>query len=287
MEDARAVMAGTLYLCATPIGNLRDITERVADTLAKVDLIAAEDTRNTLKLLNHLGIGTELTSYHEHNKSEKGATLLEKLKSGADVALVTDAGMPGISDPGADLVRICREAGITVTALPGASACVTAVALSGFSEGRFVFEGFLPAENKDRRERLAELAREIRLIVLYEAPHRLTKTLNELYNALGDRRAVICRELTKVHETVRSTTLKEAINYYGQHEARGEFVLVVEGRRPEEIREEEARRWEDVPVAEHMALYEAEGLDKKEAMKRVARDRTVPKRKIYDLLTGK
>ena len=277
-------MAGKLYLCATPIGNLEDMTYRVIRTLQEVDLIAAEDTRNSIKLLNHFEIKTPMTSYHEYNKIEKGKKLVEKLLAGVNVALITDAGTPGISDPGEELVKMCYEAGIEVTSLPGAAACITALTLSGLSTRRFAFEAFLPTDKKEKQEVLKELANETRTMILYEAPHRLLKTLKELYTAVGNRKSTVCRELTKRHETAFATTLEEAISYYENNGPKGECVLVLEGKSRMEIREEEISRWEEMSVEEHMEYYLSQGIEKKEAMKRVAKDRGVGKRDIYQAL---
>ena len=277
-------MSGKLYLCATPIGNLEDMTYRVVRTLQEVDLIAAEDTRNSIKLLNHFEIKTPMTSYHEHNKIEKGKKLVEKLQEGFNVALITDAGTPGISDPGEELVRMCYDAGIEVTSLPGAAACITALTLSGLSTRRFVFEAFLPSDKKEKQQILAELVNETRTMVIYEAPHRLKKTLQELKDTLGNRKITVCRELTKKHETAFATTLEEAICYYEQEEPRGECVLVIEGRNREELRQEEVSKWEQMSIEEHMAYYQEQGMDKKEAMKRVAKDRGISKRDVYQEL---
>ncbi len=277
-------MSGILYLCATPIGNLEDITARVLRILQEVDLIAAEDTRNSIKLLNHFNIKTPMTSYHEFNKYDKGRILVDKLIAGQNIALITDAGTPGISDPGEELVKMAYEAGVEVTSLPGACACVTALTLSGLSTGRFIFEGFLPTEKKDRAERLAALEQEQRTVILYEAPHRLVKTLKELHSALGNRNISICRELTKKHETVFRTDLDTAVRYYEEHEPKGECVLVLEGKDRLVILEENIRKWDDMSINEHMQLYLDKGLDKKEAMKAVAKDRGVSKRDIYDKL---
>ncbi len=275
-------MSGTLYLCATPIGNLEDMTFRVIRTLKEVDFIAAEDTRNSIKLLNHFEIRTPMTSYHEHNKYEKGRKIVERLLAGENVALITDAGTPGISDPGEELVKMCYEAGIKVTSLPGAAACVTALTLSGLPTRRFAFEAFLPNDKKERANVLEELARETRTMVLYEAPHRLLKTLELLKHHLGEERAVsVCRELTKRHETVFRSTLGEAVSYYGEHEPKGECVLVIEGKSREQERREERARWEELSIEEHMEVYLSQGMDKKEAMKKVAKDRGVAKREIY------
>lgn len=277
-------MSGTLYLCATPIGNLEDMTLRCIRVLKEVDLIAAEDTRNSIKLLNHFEIKTPMTSYHEYNKIEKGHRLAERLQSGEDIALITDAGTPGISDPGEELVRMCQEAGITVTALPGAVACITALTISGLATRRFAFEAFLPTDKKERQAILEELKGETRTMILYEAPHRLTRTLKVLYEALGNRRLSVCRELTKKHETVFATTIEDALDYYESQEPKGECVMVIEGKSREEIRAEEKARWEEMNIEAHMEYYLERGLDKKEAMKQVAKDRGVSKRDIYQAL---
>lgn len=277
-------MAGKLYLCATPIGNLEDMTFRVIRTLKEVDLIAAEDTRNSIKLLNHFEIKTPMTSYHEYNKIEKGKKLVEKLQSGMNIALITDAGTPGISDPGEELVKMCYEAGIEVTSLPGAAACITALTLSGLSTRRFAFEAFLPSDKKEKQAVLKELEDETRTIILYEAPHRLVRTLNELLEALGNRKVTICRELTKKHETAFVTTLQEAAAYYDEHEPKGECVLVIEGRSREELRQEEVAKWEEMSLEEHMEYYLKQGKEKKDAMKLVAKDRGISKRDVYQQL---
>ena len=278
---------GMLYLCATPIGNLKDITERVKETLGAVDIIAAEDTRNSIRLLNHFGIKTPMTSYHEHNKYEKADTLIAQMMDGKDVALITDAGTPAISDPGEVLVRRCHEEGITVTSLPGACACITALTLSGLNRRRFVFEGFLPYDKKERQSVMESLKDEHRTVIMYEAPHHLKKTLSDLINTIGDRRLTICRELTKKFESVTPTTLGEAISYYGDNEPRGEYVLVIEGRDPGEIERDRQKMWEDMSVEDHMALYLDAGMDRKEAMKKVASDRGVSKREIYEKYSKK
>lgn len=277
-------MAGTLYLCATPIGNLGDMTPRVVETLREVDLIAAEDTRNSIKLLNHFDIHTPMTSYHEFNKVEKARELVQKLLEGTNIALITDAGTPAISDPGEVLVQLCQEAGVPVTSLPGAAACITALTLSGLSTRRFCFEGFLPTEKADkklRREILSELSQESRTMILYEAPHHLVKTLQDLYEALGDRKITLCRELTKKHETILPTTLNAALVKYEAEEPRGEYVLVLEGKSREEKRREKRASFEEMSIEEHMAFYEGQGMEHKEAMKQVAKDRGVGKREIY------
>lgn len=274
-----------LYLCATPIGNLDDITLRVLDTLKKVDLIAAEDTRHTIKLLNHFDIHTPMTSYHEFNKYDKARYLVELLQEGREIALVTDAGTPGISDPGEELVRQCYEAGVEVTALPGPAACITALIQSGMATRRFCFEAFLPAEKRERAKVLEELKTETRTIVMYEAPHRLAKTLAELQEVLGpDRRINLCRELTKHYEEKYMTTIGEALAHYEEDGPRGEFVLVIEGRSFEDIRDEQISSFMDMTVEEHMELYLSRGMDRKEAMKKVAKDRGVSKRDIYQAL---
>ena len=279
-------MAGTLYLCATPIGNLEDITLRVLRVLKEVDLIAAEDTRNSVKLLNHFEIKTPMTSYHEHNKTEKGRELIQQLLEGKNIALITDAGTPGISDPGEELVRMAYEAELTVTSLPGACACATALTMSGLSTRRFAFEPFLPPDKKERYEILEELKEEMRTIVLYEAPHHLVRTLEELYQSIGDRKAVILRELTKRYETVFSSTLREALAYYGEHEPKGECVIVIEGKGRAEAKEELREQWKEWPLDRHMDFYMEQGLSRKDAMKAVAADRGVHKRDIYKELIG-
>lgn len=277
-------MSGTLYLCATPIGNLEDMTFRCVRILKEADLIAAEDTRNSVRLLNHFEIRTPMTSYHEYNKIEKGHKLVERLLNGENIALITDAGTPGISDPGEELVVMCREAGVTVTAVPGAAACITALTISGMPTRRFAFEAFLPTEKKEQKRILEELKEETRTIVLYEAPHRLVRTLELLGDTLGDRRVRVCRELTKRHETVFASTLAEAARYYREHEPKGECVLVVEGKSFAQIRKEEQARWQELTVEEHMEKYLQEGRNRKEAMKQVAKDRGVGKREIYQAL---
>ncbi len=283
-EKGKAKMAGTLYLCATPIGNLSDMTERVIDTLLEVDLIAAEDTRNSIKLLNHFEIRTPMTSYHEYNKVEKANQLISQLIDGKNIALITDAGTPAISDPGEVLVAKCLEAGIRVTSLPGCCACITALTLSGLSTRRFCFEGFLPSDKKEKQLVLDELKDETRTIILYEAPHHLKRTLQELYDTVGERRITLCRELTKKFETVFPITLEQAISYYEENEPKGEYVLVLEGKSREEIRQKEQAKWEEMSIEEHMAYYEEQGIDRKSAMKQVAADRGVPKRVIYQAL---
>ena len=277
-------MAGTLYLCATPIGNLEDMTFRAVRILKEADLIAAEDTRNSIKLLNHFEIKTPMTSYHEYNKIEKGHKLVERLQNGEDIAVITDAGMPGISDPGEELVKMCQEAGITVTAVPGACACVTALTISGLGTRRFAFEAFLPTDKKERQAVLNELKDETRTMVIYEAPHRLVRTLKTLRETLGNRRISNCRELTKKHETVFATKIEDALAYYDVQEPKGECVMVIEGKSREEIRSEEKARWEEMSMEDHMELYLGQGMDKKSAMKQVAKDRGIGKRDVYQAL---
>lgn len=277
-------MSGMLYLCATPIGNLEDITYRVLRILKEADLIAAEDTRNSIKLLNHFEIKTPMTSYHEYNKYEKGRYLIEQMQEGKNIALITDAGTPGISDPGEELVAMCYEAGIPVTSLPGPAACITALTISGLPTRRFAFEAFLPSDKKERAVILEELKRETRTIILYEAPHRLVKTLEELSENLGDRKIALCRELTKKHETVFRGSLLEAVSWYKENPPKGECVMVLEGRSREEMEQEARQQWEDMPLEAHMEHYMSQGIDKKEAMKLVAKDRGISKRDVYQAL---
>ena len=277
-------MSGKLYLCATPIGNLEDITFRVVRILKEADLIAAEDTRNSLRLLNHFEIKTPMTSYHEYNKIEKGHQLVDKMLGGLTVALITDAGTPGISDPGEELVKMCLEAGLPVSSVPGPAACITALTMSGLSTRRFAFEAFLPSDKKEKQVVLEELKTETRTIVLYEAPHRLIRTLQELYDILGERRITVCRELTKKHETAFQTTLKGAVDWYSVNEPRGECVLVIEGKSRESIEKEKQESWQEISVEEHMERYESQGISRKEAMKLVAVDRGTTKREIYQYL---
>ena len=277
-------MAGKLYLCATPIGNLEDITFRVVRTLKEADVIAAEDTRNSIKLLNHFEIKTPLTSYHEFNKYDKAKVLVSRMLGGENIALITDAGTPGISDPGEELVRQCYEAGVEVTSLPGAAACVTALTLSGLSTRRFAFEAFLPTDKKEKAAILEELKSETRTIIIYEAPHRLKKTIAELLSVLGNRKLTAVKELTKLHENVFLTTFEEALDYYEENEPRGEFVLVIEGRKIEELKKEKEASFQEMDINEHMKLYLDKGMDKKEAMKAVAVDRGIPKREVYKML---
>lgn len=277
-------MTGTLYLCATPIGNLGDMTPRVIETLREVDMIAAEDTRNSIKLLNYFEIKTPMTSYHEYNKIEKADQIVAWIREGKNIALVTDAGTPAVSDPGEVLVAKCMEAGVPVTSLPGCCACITALTLSGLPTRRFCFEGFLPADKKERKLVLEELKRETRTIVLYEAPHHLKKTLRQLFEELGQRRITLCRELTKRFETVFATTLEDVQLYYKENEPKGEYVLVLEGQSRKCRQQEEQAEWEILSIEEHMKIYEDQGMEKKAAMKRVASDRGISKRDVYQAL---
>ena len=277
-------MAGILYLCATPIGNLEDMTYRCVRILKEVDLIAAEDTRNSIKLLNHFEIDTPMTSYDEFNKIEKARTLLAALKDGKNMAVITDAGTPGISDPGEELVAMCYEEDIEVNAVPGAAACITAVTSSGQACRRFSFEAFLPKDKKERARVLAEMQQETRTMIVYEAPHHLRATLQELYQALGDRSITLCRELTKRYEEKKKMTLAQAVDYYRENDPRGEYVLVIAGKSKEEVMQEEQSRWEDMSIEEHMQIYLDQDYSKKDAMKAVAKDRGVSKRDIYQAL---
>lgn len=277
-------MSGTLYLCATPIGNLGDMTPRVRETLGQVDLIAAEDTRNSIRLLNHFQIRTPMTSYHEYNKVDKAKLLLEKLLEGKNIALITDAGTPAISDPGEVLVAMCQEAGVPVTSLPGAVACITALTLSGLSTRRFCFEGFLPSEKKEKNMVLEDLQKESRTIIIYEAPHHLRGTLKDLYDTLGERKVTLCRELTKKFEEVFPTTLSGAINYYEKDTPRGEYVLVIEGKSLYDRKKEQQKDWQSISVEEHMRVYEDQGMDRRGVMKQVAKDRGISKRDVYNYL---
>ena len=277
-------MSGTLYLVATPIGNMEDMTYRAVRILSEVDLIACEDTRTSRKLLDHFDIHTPTTSYHEFNKIEKAPALLRALDEGKDVALISDAGSPGISDPGEELVAMCYGEGYNVSAIPGATASVVALTSSGQKTRRFAFEAFLPKDKKERRRVLEEMERETRTLIVYEAPHRLKETLKELHQALGNRSITICRELTKKFEEHRKTTIEEAMAYYEQNDPRGEYVLIIAGKTKEEIAAEETARWEELSLEEHLQKYLDEGLEKKEAMKAVAKDRGVSKRDIYNSL---
>ena len=277
--------AGKLYLCATPIGNLDDITLRVLNTLKEADLIAAEDTRHSIKLLNHFGIRTPMTSYHEYNKIDKARYLVEQMRQGVNIALVTDAGTPGISDPGEELVKQCYEAGIEVTSLPGPAACITALTLSGLGTRRFCFEAFLPVDKKERQWVLEELKSETRTMIVYEAPHHLVRTLQELSDTLGaNRRITICRELTKKYEEAYRTTFAEALVHYESEEPKGECVIVIEGKSIDELKAEQQKSWDEMSLEEHMDLYLSHGMDRKDAMKQVAKDRGITKRDVYRIL---
>ena len=277
-------MAGKLFLCATPIGNLGDMTPRVIETLECVDVIAAEDTRNSIKLLNHFNIKTPMTSYHEYNKIEKADTLIAQMLAGKNIALITDAGTPAISDPGEVLVQKCQEAGITVTSLPGPAACITALTLSGLSTRRFCFEGFLSSDKEERKAVLEDLKEESRTMILYEAPHHLKGTLKELYGVLGNRKITLCRELTKKFETVFPTTLEDALEYYESNDPRGEYVLVLEGKSHQQKEEEKQASFSEMSIEDHMKIYEDKGVDRKEAMKLVAKERGISKRDVYNYL---
>ena len=274
-----------LTVVPTPVGNLEDMTFRAVRILKEVDLIAAEDTRNSIRLLNQFEIKTPMTSYHEYNKIDKAYQLVAKMREGKNIALITDAGTPGISDPGEDIVRICYEEGIPVTSLPGAAACITALTMSGLPTRRFAFEAFLPKDKKEHQAVLEELKTETRTIIIYEAPHHLVRTLQELHATNGGaRRLTICRELTKRHEEKLQMTLADSLSYYEVNEPRGEYVLIIAGRSREEMKKEEQAGWEALSLEEHMAHYESQGIDRKEAMKRVAKDRGVSKRDIYQAL---
>lgn len=275
---------GKLYLCATPIGNLDDITLRVLKMLKEVDLIAAEDTRHSIKLLNHFEIKTPMTSYHEFNKIDKAKYLVEQMQQGVNIALITDAGTPGISDPGEELVKQCYEAGVEVTSLPGPAACITALTISGMSTRRFCFEAFLPSDKKEKQWILEELKEETRTIIIYEAPHRLVRTLGELRAALGNRRITICRELTKRFEEAYRTTFEDALNHYEVVEPRGECVIVIEGKSIADMKEEQVKSWEEMTLEAHMEHYESQGIAQKEAMRMVAKDRGISKRDVYQHL---
>lgn len=278
-------MSGILYLVATPIGNLEDMTFRAVRILKEVDLIAAEDTRNSIKLLNHFEIDTPMTSYHEFNKVDKAITLIEKLKEGQNIAVITDAGTPGISDPGEELVKMCYEEGIEVTSVPGPAACITAVTMSGQACRRFAFEAFLPKDKKERRRVLEETKNETRTIIIYEAPHHLIGTLKELRDVLGEDRGItLCRELTKKHEEKEKTTIGGALKSYETKEPRGEYVLVIAGKSKAEVIEEARAAFDEMSIEDHVQMYLDQGMDKKDAMKAVAKDRGVSKRDIYNAL---
>jgi 16S rRNA (cytidine1402-2'-O)-methyltransferase len=275
-------MAGKLYLVATPIGNLEDMTYRAVRVLNEVELIAAEDTRNSIKLLNHFDIKTPMTSYHEYNKYDKAKLLVEKMVSGQDVAIITDAGTPGISDPGEELVKQALEAGLVVSPVPGACACISALISSGLPTRRFAFEAFLPHDKKERKRVLFEMQQETRTLVMYEAPHKLRKTLDELLEVLGDRRITFAREITKKHETIEQMTLSQAVERYREEEPRGEYVLVIEGADVEKQIQEARQAFENMTLGEHVEMYVSQGMSKKDAIKQVATDRGIPKREVYN-----
>ncbi len=279
-------MTGTLFICGTPIGNIEDITLRCLRTLKECDLIAAEDTRQSVKLLNHYDIKTPLTSYHEHNKAEKGPKLLARLLEGKNIALVTDAGMPGISDPGEDMIRLCHENGVPVTVVPGATAAVTALVLSGLSSRSYVFEGFLPSGKNARKQVLEGLKNQTATIILYEAPHHLKNTLKELVDTLGSRPAACVKELTKRYENVNKLPLDELAAYYEQNEPKGEFVIVIEGREYRDIEEEKQAEAAQMTIEQHFKMYIDKGMDEKSAMKAVAKDRGIGKREVYSIIKG-
>lgn len=274
-------MTGKLYLCATPIGNLEDITYRAVRILSEVDLILAEDTRVTLKLLNHFNIKKPLMSYHEHNKHARGPEIINMLKEGKTIALVTDAGMPGISDPGEDIVKLCIDNDIDIEVIPGATASITALVLSGFSTERFVFYGFIPMDSKKKNEVYSLLINETKTSIIYEAPHRIKHTLSELYDKIGNRRVVICRELTKKFEQIYRIELEKAKEIFIDKDPKGEFVIILEGRAKEDIKREEISKWSEISVEEHLKIYLDKGLSKKDAMKLVANERGLTKREIY------
>ena len=283
--EKNQIKGGTLYLVATPIGNLSDLSERAIKVLSQVDFIGAEDTRNSLRLLSHFGISKPLVSYHEHNRRERGAEIADRLAAGESCALITDAGTPAISDPGEDLVALCAERGIPVTSIPGACAMITALTLSGLPTSRFTFEGFLPVPKKERRERLAELSSETRTFILHEAPHKLRTTLDDLAEILGShRRIALCRELTKLNEEVLRMTLGDAILYYREREPRGEYVLVVEGgtRKPSP----EAIEGEPMSVEDTVARYLSEGMSRNDAIKAAAKALGLPRKEVYDRMIG-
>ena len=274
-------MAGKLYLCATPIGNLEDITYRVLRILKEVDLIGAEDTRHSRNLMNYFDIHTPMTSYHEYNKVDKARYLVEEMQKGKNIALITDAGTPGISDPGEELVRQCHEAGIEVSSVPGPAACITALTMSGLPTRRFAFEAFLPSDKKERQQVLNDLKNETRTIVMYEAPHHLLRTMKELLEVLGDREITLCKELTKIHERAEKGMLADLIEKYENLEIKGEYVLVIQGKSFAELEEESQEQFRKMSVEEHMDLYVSQGMSEKDAMKKVAKDRGISKRDVY------
>ncbi len=275
---------GTLYITGTPIGNLGDMTQRAIDTLSMVELIAVEDTRNTIKILNHFDIKTKMTSYHEHNKHEKAVELVEYLKSGKDLALVSDAGMPCISDPGYELVKLCNSEGVVVTTVPSATAVVSALVLSGFDSRRYIFEGFLPKDKKECKFVLESLKGEYRTTVFYEAPHHIIKLLKAFEPILENRKVCVVREITKRYEERIEGTAKELLEYFEENQPKGEMVVVVEGKSKQEIEEEKAKEWDEISIEEHYTSYLNQGLDSKEAMKKVAKDRGIGKRDVYSVV---
>ena len=282
--DTKNKETGELFLCATPIGNLEDMPVRAVRIMKEADLLAAEDTRNSIKLINHFEIDTPMTSYHEYNKVDKAKVLVDKMLAGQTVALITDAGTPGISDPGEELVRQAVQAGINVTSVPGPAACINALIISGLPTRRFVFEAFLPSDKKERAAVLEELSHETRTMIIYEAPHRLCRTLAELAEILGgDRQIAVCKELTKRHETVYRSDIKGAVDYYNANEPRGEYVLVIAGLNREDIIRDKQDAWKEMPLEEHLKHYESQGIERREAIKLVAKDRGVPKREIYNM----
>lgn len=282
--DTKNKETGELFLCATPIGNLEDMPVRAVRIMKEADLIAAEDTRNSIKLINHFEIDTPMTSYHEYNKVDKAKVLVDKMLAGQTVVLITDAGTPGISDPGEELVRQAVQAGINVTSVPGPAACINALIISGLPTRRFVFEAFLPSDKKERAAVLEELSHETRTMIIYEAPHRLCRTLAELAEILGgDRQIAVCKELTKRHETVYRSDIKGAVDYYNANEPRGEYVLVIAGLNREDIILDKQDAWKEMPLEEHLKHYESQGIERREAIKLVAKDRGVPKREIYNM----
>lgn len=281
VREKNKIEAGTLYLVATPIGNLADLSERAVKVLSEVDFIAAEDTRNTAKLLMHLGVSKPMVSYYQHNRTERGEVICERLKAGESCALVTDAGTPAISDPGEDLVRLCAEKNIKVTFVPGACAAIAALALSGLFTGRFAFEGFLSGAKGERQKRLDELSAEERTLIFYEAPHHLTETLDSFLSAFGDRKIALCRELTKLNEEIMRTTLSEAVEYYKTNKPRGEYVIIIEGKKQTEC------FWSSLTPVQHVEFYMQNGMDKNDAIKAAAKDRGLKKNDIYKEMIGR
>lgn len=276
---------GKLYLVPTPIGNLKDITLRALEVLENADIIAAEDTRQTLKLLNHFNIKKSLYSYHQHNEQGQSENIITKLEEGLNIALVSDAGTPGISDPGSVIVGKCIKKGIPFEVLPGATAITTAVVYSGLDTTKFIFRGFLPRENKDRKIIIEEIVNAKETLIFYEAPHRLLDTLNYLRDKLGNRKMAACRELTKLHEEIVRGSIDDCINHFLDKRPRGEFVLVVEGKSEEEINAEKEALWSDLTIEEHISKIIESGIDKKQAIKIVAKERSLPKSEVYKYST--